>query len=324
MALTVTNSALRNELWRKTLFADVRDNLFMQKFIGSGESSMIHELTDLSANPGSKVTFGLGMKLSGAGTTGDSELEGNEESMTDYQETVEIDQLRHAVRLKGRMDEKQSAYKMRTSAKERLGDWWAERLDQELLDKLCGKASSTFSNTPAVHASTRKVFAGGVAADTDLTAAMKMDTKVLYRAKQMAMLASPKIRPLKINGKPHYVVIMHPYQLADLKLDPVWAQAQRDANTRGEDNPLFSGAAGVWDGLIIHEHEYVYTYTPSQACAVAVLCGQQAGVIAWGKNSTWVEEEFDLNRRSLMSEDILNNKVNSGKTVTVAPTAILN
>ena len=34
--------------------------------------------------------------------------------------------------------------------KDRLTDWWAERIDKELLNKLCGKAASTFSNTPTI------------------------------------------------------------------------------------------------------------------------------------------------------------------------------
>ena len=124
-------SALRVQLWRKQLFADVRDSLYMQRFIGGASTNMIQELSDLKAQPGYKITFGLGMKLSGSGVTGDGEQEGNEEKMQDYSESVDIDQLRNAVRLTGKMDEQKNAYKMRTSAKERLTDWWAERIDQE-------------------------------------------------------------------------------------------------------------------------------------------------------------------------------------------------
>jgi hypothetical protein len=41
------------------------------------------------------------MQLSGAGIQGDSTLEGNEEALTLYRDTVLIDQLRHAVRSGG-------------------------------------------------------------------------------------------------------------------------------------------------------------------------------------------------------------------------------
>jgi len=296
MTLSASIAGLRPELWRKQVFADARDNLYMTRFIGDSEQSMIQELEDLRKEAGSNISFGLGMKLSGAGITGDSTLEGFEEQMTDYDEDVAIDQLRHAVRLTGRMDEKKNAYNMRVSAKNRLADWWAERLDKEILDKLCGKASSTFANTPTAAAATRSVFAGGQTSVGAVTAAMKMDTKVLDAAKQMAKLASPMIRPVRVGGKEYYVVILHPYSATDLRQDPVWNQAQRDANVRGEDNPIFSGALGIYNGMVIHEHEYIYATTDGSGGAnVArnILCGQQAGVIAWGAPVQWVEKSFD-------------------------------
>jgi len=297
---SISNSSLRPELWRKALFADVRDLLFMERFIGSSEQSMIQELTDLKKGKGDKINFGLGMKLSGSGVTGDSELEGQEEVMVDYEEDVSVDQLRHAVRLTGEMDEQKNAYEMRSSAKNRLADWYAERIDQEIVDKLCGKTTSTFSNTPTAAAATRSIFAGGQSSVGAVTTAMKMDTKVLDAAKQMAKLATPRIRPLRIDGKEHYVALLHPYDATNLRQDSVWNQAQREAGVRGADNPIFSGALGIYNGIIVHEHEYVYrTNDGSGSAYVArnVLCGQQAGVIAWGKNLKWVEKSFDYGNK---------------------------
>lgn len=296
MSLSASAAALRPELWRKQLFADVRDNLYMTRFIGSSEQSMIQELEDLKKEAGSNISFGLGMKLSGAGITGDTALESSEEAMTDYDEDVAIDQLRNAVRLTGEMDEQKNAYNMRESAKNRLADWFAERIDKEILDKLCGKTSSTFSNTPTAAASSRSVFSGGQASVGAITAAMKIDTKVLDKAKQTAILASPMIRPLRVGGKDYYVAILHPYDATNLRQDPVWNQAQREANVRGEDNPIFSGALGIYNGIVIHEHEYVFNTNDGSSSAKVsrnILCGQQAGVIAWGKQVKWVEKSFD-------------------------------
>lgn len=293
-------SALRRQVWRMKLFADVRDDLYMQRFIGKDARSMVQELTDLKKGKGDTINFGLGMKLSGTGTEGDDELENNEETLTDYSESLAINQLRHGVRLTGEMDEQKNCYDMRMRAKTALQDWWAERIDQEIIDKICGKTTSTFSNTPSAAASSRAVYAGGQSAINGITTAMKMDTKVLDLAKQTAKLASPKIRPIRVDGKPHYVAILHPYDMTNLKQDPVYMQAQREANVRGNKNPIFSGAEGVWDGIILHEHEYVYrTNDGSGSAYVArnVLCGQQAGVIAWGKPVKWAEKTFDYGNK---------------------------
>lgn len=296
MADSVSISALRPELWRKALFADVRDNLYMTRFIGSDEQSMIQEVEDLKAAKGTNISIGLGMKLSNSGIAGDSTLESNEAAMTDYDEDVAVNQLRFAVRLTGQFDEKRNMYDQRESAKNRLVDLWAERIDQELLDKLCGKTTSTFANTPDAAAASRSIFAGGQTAIGNILTSNKMDTKVLDAAKQAAILANPRIRPLRIDGKQYYVAILHPYDATNLRQDPVWAQAQRDANVRGEDNPIFSGALGMWNAIIVHEHEYVYrTNDGSGAAFVArnILCGQQAGIIAWGAPVKWVEKTFD-------------------------------
>ncbi len=299
MAATASISALRPQLWRKQLFADVRDNVYMTRFVGTSEQDMIQELEDLSATPGTLINIGLGAKLSGAGINGDSTLEANEEAMTDYATSVSINQKRHGVLLTGQFDEQRNMYDMRMSAKNRLADWWAELIDQELVDKLCGKTTSTFANTPTAAAASRATYAGGATSIGTVTTAMKMDTKLLDAAKQTALVTSagtPALRPIRINGKQYFVAILHPYDATNLRQDPVWSQAQRDANIRGEDNPIFSGALGVWNGIIVHEHEYVFrTGDGSAAAQVArnVLCGQQAGVIAWGKPVSWVEKTFD-------------------------------
>jgi len=300
MANTVSLAGLRAALWRKQLFADVQDEVYMTRFIGTKPTSMIQEMEDLKKEKGDNISFGLGIKLSGGGVTGDSELEGHEEKMTDYDEDLAIDQLRHAVRLTGKMDEKKNAYNMRTSAKERMKIWWAERIDQEIMDKLCGLTTSTFANTPTTPAATRNIWANDAGADASLTADEVMDTKCITAAKQMAKLASPKVAPLRIDGKDHYVLIMHPYQATDLKKDPVYKQENREAGVRGKKNNIFSGALGIYDGVILHEHEYVYAWNggnSSAPIARAVLCGQQAAVIGWGKEVAWVEKSFDYGNK---------------------------
>jgi len=236
----------------------------------------------------------------GAGTDGDAELEGNEEATVDYDHDLRINQKRHAVRLTGRMDEKRSAYEMRTKAKDRLKVWWAELLDQQIIDKLCGRITSTFANTPAAPTAARNVWANNAGADVALTADEVMDTKCLVAAKQMAKMAAPKVSPLRINGKNHYVVIMHPYQYTDLKQDPVFKQEAREAGEKGDKNPIFNGALKMYDGLILHEHEYVYAWAGGAGnipICRAVLCGQQAAVIAWGKEVGWVEKSFDYGNK---------------------------
>lgn len=304
MANTQSIAALRAKLWYKELFADVPTMLFMNRFMGEGANSPIQVVRNLQKSAGEYIEFGLSTKLSGDGVTGDDELEGNEEEILTYQNELHIDQLRHAVRLKGRMDEKKVAYQMRKDAKEKLKIWWAERIDREILAKLCGDTTKTFANTPTAPSANRAIWAGNAGADNSLTAGMVMDTKVLDAAKELALTVSPKVRPIKMEGSQEtgeskYIVIMHPYQFTALRKDPVFNQIQREANVRGSANPLMTGAVAEYNGLIIYQHElaYRFTNTGSVTCARAILMGQQAGIMGIGEDERWTEEEKDYKNK---------------------------
>ena len=322
MANTASLAALQAQVWYKELFADVQTILFMDKFMGESANNPIQVITDLSKSPGDTIVIPLTTKLSSIGVAGDAELEGNEEEIVSYSFSAKIDQLRQAVRLKGRMDERRVAYSMRKDAKEKLKIWWAERFDRELLSKLCGDINGTvtggtaavpnvFANTPtapvysATVKSSRQVFAGGVAAESSLTAAMTFDTKCIDAAKQQALLSQPKVRPIKMEegaykGEDFYIIIVHPYQAVNLRQDPVWNQAQREANLRGDTNPILSGALGIYNGCAIYQHELIYTGTDgysSAPTARAILMGQQAGVFLKGRDAEWVEKSFDFGNK---------------------------
>jgi len=328
MANTVSISALRPEVWQKALYKDVMDGLFFNqnKLMGKDENNIIQVKDELKKGQGDTVTFGLTTKLSGDGVTGDSELESNEEKITAYSESVLIDQIRNAVALTGRLDEQKNAYDMRSDAKAKLATWGQELIERQIFMKLAGvttttltdvngdiySGNATWSNTATGATSAEEAAGTGVryiCADSDgldsLAATDVMSTTLISRAKILAKLASPKIRPLRVDGKDHYVMFLHPWQVYDLKKETVFQNAQRDAQTRGASNPLFTGAIGVWDGVILYEHEYVptcdaaATFTVSGTGAGAqafrsVLCGKQAIATAFSESSfRMVEKSFD-------------------------------
>jgi N4-gp56 family major capsid protein len=99
---------------------------------------------------------------------------------------------------------------------------------------------------------------------------------------------------------------MHPDMLYDLKVtDTNWATAQREAKERGDENPIFTGAAGIWDGLVLHEHEYCEIDDDAGASSnvpwgkVEIL-GAQSLVVAdggkGGKRPEIIQEEFDYKK----------------------------
>lgn len=74
-------------------------------------------------------------------------------------------------------------------------------------------------------------------------------------------LKVPKIAPVKIDGKDTYVMVISRLQEKSLKADSRWNENQQNANVRGESNPIFSGAIGIWDGVVIKVSERIQTRT---------------------------------------------------------------
>ena len=134
-----------------------------------------------------------------------------------------------------------------------------------------------------------------------------MNLTFIDTAIEKAKLAKNALRPISVNGKKHYVMFLHPYQVTDLRINTAtgqWMDIQKAAMQGGQitKNALFTGALGVWNKTILHESTRV-TQGVNGGSAVtgvrrAVFCGAQAACIAFGGEDgpdtmSWAEETFD-------------------------------
>ena len=106
---------------------------------------------------------------------------------------------------------------------------------------------------------------------------------------------TPNIRPIKIKGRDKYVMFLHPYQVYQLRASAAtagsWADIQKAAMQGGQisDNPIYTGAIGEWNGVILHEANripngvYSTSGAPQTSTGRAVFCGAQAGALAFGQ-----------------------------------------
>jgi len=310
------NHALAVKRWSTSLAVEAEKKSYFKKFIGS----IITRVTDLEKKAGDKVTYGLRMKLRGAGVTGDNTLEGNEEALTYYSDAILIDQLRHAVRSKGKASEQRVPYDMRATAREALATWYAERFDELLFVYLSGArgVDSTLTlplsftgfagNTiVAPTATTHLKFANGLAKAT-ITTSDVLTLSEIDKLVEIAETVDPMIQPVMVDGEKHYILLIHPYQATDLRTNTAtgqWLDIQKAAGSRGGSNPIFTGALGVYNGVVIHVHRNVIQHSDlgsgtNLAGARALFLGQQAGAIAFGNGGgetvarySWVEELFD-------------------------------
>lgn len=309
------NHPLAVKHWARRLFREALKATYIQRFIGSGSNSLVQMKTEMQKDAGDRVRIGLRMQLTGAGIAGDSTLEGNEEALVTYSDDVFIDQLRHAVRSAGKMSEQRVPFSVREEARSGLTDWWADRMDTAFFNQIAGMTAETDTRytgmqAPVAPSSTRILRPSGVAADQSLSTTDLFSLARIDAAVETAKTATPLIRPIRQRGDDYYVLFLHPYQVTDLRTNTStgqWLDIQKAAMQGGRinDNPIFTGALGVYNGVILHEAFRVpQGVSGATSLSVtntrrAVLCGAQAAAIAYGQNSggsetySWQEEMFD-------------------------------
>lgn len=321
------NHPLAVKLWSKKLFHESLSQTWVSKFIGKDANSLLCYQEDLQKSPGDRIRVGLRMLLTGDGVQGDGTLEGNEESLTTYYDDVVIDQLRHAVRVGGRMSEQRVPFSIREEGRMGLQDWFADRIDTWFFNQIAGNADQTdtrYTGNNAVTAptATTGIFAcGPVAAlhtteaslSATTTHALKLSDidRAVAKAKTGSNGTAPRIRPVRVKGGSYYVLFIHPYQTYQLRNatgTTDWATIQQAAMQGGDvtGNPIFTGALGMYNNVILHESDRVPVVddavTANTSYRRAIFCGAQAAHITVGQGEatgkmTWVEEMFDYDNQ---------------------------
>lgn len=309
------NSPLAVKRWSNELMKEALKKTFALQFMGTSSNSLIQIKTEVNKDAGDRITFGLRQQLSGAGIQGDNTLEGNEEALVTYTQNVTIDQLRHAVRSAGKMSEQRVPFTVRDEARDGLADWWSERIDRWFFNQVTGntvQADTRYTGMQAVTApdAGHMVFPGSEAAEASLsaTSSNRFSLALIDKAVERGKLAVNALRPIRTDGGDYLVAFLHPYQVTSLRQSlsgsTQWSDIQRAAMQGGQisDNPIFTGALGVYNNVIMHESVRIPLVDGATAgtanVARAVLCGAQAACLAfgrgYGKNTfSWEEELFD-------------------------------
>jgi N4-gp56 family major capsid protein len=294
--------------------------------MGTSKDSAIYVKDDLTKSAGDRIRIGLRMQLSQNGVTGDSTLEGNEESLTTYTDNLFIDQLRHAVRSGGEMSEQRVPFSVREEAMDALRDWIADKIDTSFFNQVCGVSTETniqltgmqAATAPTSAASNTRILYGSGATST--TASYTATSSASASAKgliftpacidvavNVAKTATPLIRPIKIDGQSKYLMFIHPNQTRQLRTNNAantvtWYDIMRARAEGGESsatNPIYNGALGEYNGVILHESTRIPGWATGTAngssTKKAVLCGAQAACFGTGQRDSgnqvkWVEE----------------------------------
>lgn len=328
------NDAMAVKLWSRVLDHEALKFTAIAPLIGDDENSIIHRQEALTKGPGDAITYAIVMQLAQLGFSENQLAEGNGETLTTYSDQLVINELMAVVGVKSRrtIDQQRVPWDLRKTAKSRLGDWYKKRYSTSFFNQVCGYTVTTDTRLTGLNAviatsASRIVRQSSRASDDLLVAGDTFTLDLIDKAKEIAITATPQIRPVSFRGKSSrggtnsdfnntledmYVMYIHPYQVTSLRRNTStgqWLDLQKAASQgRGENgNKIFTGALGIYNSVILRSSIDVTTgvsATGTDAPNVrrAVLLGGQAAMMGFGRDNgpekiTWNEELFDHKRR---------------------------
>jgi len=297
-------------IWSRDFWRVARNMSFINQFAGSGSNAMVQRISELTqSEKGARAVLTLLADMTGDGIVGDNTLEGNEEALRAYDIVVQLDQLRFANRLSGRLADQKSVVNFREHSRDALAYAMADRMDQLAFLTLSGVGYSLKNN-----GALRPVMNSGqnlndLAFGSDITAPTsnrhrRFDaTNGIVAGDVTAVAAADKLSygglvDLKAYAKDNYIrglrgagndetyhLFVTPQVMADLKLDSDFLANVRNAGVRGPGSSLFAGSSSLMvDGIMIHEFRHVFntngatTGTSSNAGSAGYKWGADADV----------------------------------------------
>lgn len=282
----------QKRVWAVEIFAAGREESFWEAngMIGTGMNSPVQLITEMTeTDRGTECVMQLVNDMQSDGVVGDNILEGNEDVIYNDSTVIRLDQLRNALRNKGRMAEQRTVIRFRTMARDKLGFWAAEKTDELMFLTISGIAYSlkldgaaraasqlpslAFSQDIAAPSSGRKKFGGTASSVGTLIAGDKITWAKVVELQSFAK--RKRLRPIRGGGRDHYILLLSPEMMRDLKTDATYVQNVGRAANRGPDNPLFRNAVATIDGVLVYEHN-----------KVASTLGLTSGTDKWGSGFT--------------------------------------
>ncbi len=304
MANTTTHSSVVATRYLSDFYREfVRRNKF-NKYSGTSSNNVI-VMKEERVTGRQIINMPAVGRLSGAGVSGTSTLRGSGEAMKNFGMDLTPTYRRNSVEFTKEALE-QPNFDMFQAARPQLMDWAMEEhrdLIVTAIESITNAgaqvtyASASEANKDAwlVDNVDRALFGALLSNDDgpgDHSAALdnvdttndKLDAGIVQLAKRIAKTASPRIQPLRVNDDEEWFVgFCDSLSFRDLAADTTIAQANREAWSRGSNNPLFTGGDLIYDGVILREVEDMNVLTgvgdTTSDVGRMVLCGQQA--VGW-------------------------------------------
>jgi hypothetical protein len=331
MAEVQLASASQKQVWETKYFQEyIRESGFKDYMSNTNNGNktgvVLCRFDELSKEAGKiiNVPF-IGRLKSATGVTGTGVLDGNEESLTNFNCGIPIDWRRNAVRVP-KSTAFQTQIDLWNASKDALRNWEAEKVRDDIIKAMCsvvpgGANTDTVVNMELSTAAQRNAWTvanvdrmlfGGLISNYNAvfatamanvaTPAGKASAAGASLAKRIAKNADPHIRPYKTEtGREFFIAFHGTRSFRDIKADATIVSANTNARAREDgmmkENPLFQDGDILYDGVIHHEVPEIDSYAASTGVfngagtagadiRPVFVCGTGAVGIAWGQQPT--------------------------------------
>jgi len=297
-------------VWSRLVYLEAINKMLWQKYTGEEGSGMpVIVKRDLYQKPGDTIKISQLANLSGAGVSGESTLQGNEETLSLREITTSPEFYRHAV-AETHKAEIQITQDFREKARVVLGRWMAKKMDD-----LMWTAATTTAATGFTASVITTVYGG------DATAVNEIDSSDTFGVEEIRQavnkLESNDID--KVGGEDGvYVILIHTHQKYNLIKDSEWLAAQREAGPRDMNNQLFTNILGHYGGAIIattnacpraqNANSPVVYYARAVALGAEALCRGLAEDIMWKEQITDYEFKRGIAVGAAWQDKVMNEK----------------
>ncbi len=294
-----TGSTAAKKIWDEKIWREAMKQSYFKKFMNNTGTSIVFEKEELMKSKGDTIYFGLRSRLDKGYLPSGTPVEGNENALTTYQDSVVVDEKNFGIRDGGMIVKQRAFYDLDEESKQALIDQSSENFDLEMFTQLRATNTSCLYEVAGVFTRTATL----ATATAAVTTADLLNPEFITKAKTWALTnrdSQIPLKPIKVDGKDYLILLVHPDCLADLENDTTFAQARREADIRGKENPIFSGAYAIWNGVVIHAHENISIGVNAGTVPYAqnFLLGERALVLGWAKKPEIVADTFSYGQET--------------------------
>lgn len=258
-------------IFSKRMFAHAMRHTAAAKFIKIGlnpndPNNIVQIFDEPTKEPGAEIKYNLIPNIVGPGVLGDNPITGNTVAFKALQDSFSINQQRQGEKANGRMSQQRVPYSIRSGIKTTLANWWTQIFDVGFFNQIAGNSAQTNLAYTGLNAtiapdSAHHIFASTATTEAGLTNAMPFGIELIPKVNAMARgtLTFP-IKPLNVGGvQVNGVLFLHPLQVKSLRTAygaGAWGDIMKSAyqgSAASGGNPIFSGALGIIDNVVLHE-----------------------------------------------------------------------